>query len=53
MYKLVRNALTNEITSIFRIEDSVFIPCNLINSDYVVYLAWLADGNVPLPPIEG
>ena len=53
MYRLVLNALTNEITSIFRIEDSVFIPCNLINSDYTVYLAWVAEGNTPLPPDEG
>lgn len=52
MYRLVLNTLTNEVPYIFRIEDGVFIPCNPINSDYTVYLAWLADGNTPLPPDE-
>jgi len=35
--------------TIFRIEDSAFIPQDPDNRDYQEYLAWLAEGNEPLP----
>jgi len=32
-----------------RIADSAFIPFDPANTDYAKYLAWLAEGNEPLP----
>lgn len=40
--------LTQDNT-IFRITDGAFIPPDLSNSDYVVYLDWLEEGNTPDP----
>lgn len=34
---------------IFRTTDGAFIPPDLSNSDYVVYLDWLEEGNTPDP----
>lgn len=36
-------------TCIKRLEDSAFIPFDPDNTDYQQYLAWLAEGNEPLP----
>ena len=47
MYKLVKNPITNEISAV-RIENS-FIPFDPANTDYQAYIAWLAEGNEPLP----
>lgn len=41
-YKIVNMFGAN---SIYRVEDSAFIPVNEQNSDYQAYLAWVAEGN--------
>jgi hypothetical protein len=41
--------LTKENISIKRIADNAFIPFDPANTDYQTYLAWLAEGNEPLP----
>ena len=46
MYKLIDG------TTVMRIEDRVFIPFAAGNTDYQAYLAWLAEGNTPLPADE-
>jgi hypothetical protein len=46
MYQLTK------LNSIKRIADNAFIPFDNQNTDYVAYLAWLAEGNLPSPPDE-
>ena len=38
--------------SVIRLEDMAHIPYDLGNVDYQAYLAWLDEGNTPLPPDE-
>ena len=52
MYKLSKNNITNEISSIQRLSDNAFIPFDQSNTDYQAYLKWLEEGNTPLPADE-
>ena len=50
-YKLGKNDIHHNISCIIKISDEskTFIPINEENTDYQEYLAWLAEGNEPLP----
>jgi hypothetical protein len=50
MYQLCVELKTNEIACIKRLADNAFIPLDEANTDYQAYLAWVAEGNTPLPP---
>ena len=49
MYQLQKSPSTGEVSSIGRLSDGASIPFDPANSDYQQYLAWLAEGNEPLP----
>ena len=48
MYKLNQYDKNNVI----RLLDNAYIPFDLANTDYQAYLAWVAEGNAPLPADE-
>jgi hypothetical protein len=51
MYKLQNNPY-NQITSVSRLFDGATIPFDPDNTDYQAYLAWIKEGNTPLPADE-
>ena len=47
-YKLVNSLITNgQADVIIRLPDNSFIPADNDNTDYKIYLKWLAEGNTP------
>jgi hypothetical protein len=53
MYKLDKDNTTGKESSVIRLSDNAFIPFDPDNTDYQAYLAWVAEGNEPLPADEG
>jgi hypothetical protein len=53
MYQFCPNKESGaEAQCIKRLADNAFIPFDPQNRDYAEYLAWLAEGNTPLPAEE-
>ena len=50
MYKL--NEFLGKVVGVTRLSDMASIPMNEQNVDYQAYLAWVAEGNQPLPADE-
>jgi hypothetical protein len=48
MYKLAKDKY-GEIVCAIRTTDGACIPFDPANTDYQAYLAWLEEGNTPLP----
>jgi len=51
MYKLLKN-LDAKIENVKRTSDGACIPFDPDNTDYQAYLAWVEQGNTPLPADE-
>lgn len=51
MYQL-GNSYMGSVSCVIRIADGASIPMAADNTDYQQYLAWLAEGNQPLPAEE-
>lgn len=52
MYKL-QNDPSGKNIAILNLTEMAIIPLDPANTDYQAYLAWLEEGNEPLPPDEG
>ena len=53
MYKLRKDLNGNPVSDqVQRLSDLAVIPFDHANTDYQAYLAWLAEGNEPLPADE-
>jgi hypothetical protein len=54
MYKLIKDPVNDSNTLVKVNEDGreLFLPFDPANTDYQVYLKWVAEGNTPLPADE-
>ena len=48
-YRLYKTPIDANPSAIQRLSDNAFIPFDPANTDYQAYLAWLEEGNQPLP----
>ena len=49
MYKLNKEPISGQISCILKMDSNLIIPFNPDNTDYQAYLAWVSEGNTPLP----
>lgn len=52
MYKLIYDPESKRVVTVLFVPTNTFIPLDPANTDYAAYLAWLAEGNEPLPAGE-
>jgi hypothetical protein len=52
MYKLTQGLFGNPSDVVQRLSDGASIPFDPDNTDYQAYLAWVEEGNEPLPAEE-
>ena len=55
IYKLSKDSISNQILSVIKTDNNgqvSGIPFDLTNTDYQAYLAWVDEGNEPLPADE-